>query len=81
MFVRPSVAKFHKNAIFSKKLSNLEPLSLSTTYRMSYIGFSKKEFWDTKKSRWRRSAILKIMKSPYLNEKSSDFDLELDDQI
>jgi len=41
-----------------------------------------------KNSRWRTAAILKLIKSPYLNEKSSDFDeiyttahLELDSHL
>jgi len=38
----------------------------------SHIGFSKKPLLALKNSRWRISAILKIVKSPYLNEKSSD---------
>ena len=30
--------------------------------------------WRHNKSKWRTAAILKIAKSPYLSEKSSDFD-------
>ena len=35
------------------------------------MGFSLS---DLKNSRWRTSVILKIVKSPYLNERLSDFD-------
>jgi len=46
LFVCLSVAKkvSHKNAIFSKKLSNLELWSPSTTYRKSYMDFSKNPY-------------------------------------
>jgi len=40
LFVCLSVAKMQKT-LLSQKLSNLEPWSLFTTYRKSYIGFSK----------------------------------------
>jgi len=64
-----------KNVIFSKKTCNLELWFLLTTYRKSqgHGSFSKNPLLDSKNLRWRRSAILKIVKSPYLNEKSSDF--------
>ena len=51
-----SVAKMQKT-LFSPKLSNLELWSLLTTYRKSYMRFSKNPFGP---SRWLRSAILKI---------------------
>jgi len=38
------------------------------------MGFSKNPFLDPYNSRGRASAILKIVKSPYRNEKSSGFD-------
>ena len=62
-FVRLSVCRQMRNAKtrFSiKKLSNLELWCLLTTYRKSYIGFSKNSLSDLWNSRWRRSAILKI---------------------
>ena len=40
LFVCLSVAKMQKT-LLSQKLSNLEPWSLFTTYRKSYMGFSK----------------------------------------
>jgi len=35
------------------------------------MGFSRNLLLDPKNSKWRRAAILEIVKSPYLNEKSS----------
>jgi len=40
-----SVPKMHKR-LFSQKVSNLELLSLLTTYRKSYMGFSKNPLLD-----------------------------------
>ena len=45
---------------FLKKLSNLQLWCLLTTYRKSYVGFSKNPLLDLKNPRWRRSAISKI---------------------
>jgi len=42
------------------------------------MGFLKNPILDPQNSRWRRSANLKIVKSPYINEKSPA-NLELDD--
>jgi len=58
-----------------------------TTNKKFYVDFSKKPFLHPYSSRWRTPAILKIVKLPYLDEKSSDFDeiwsktsdLQLDD--
>ena len=55
-----SVAKMQKKPRFSQKLSNLELRSLLTTYRKSYIGFSKNPLLDPYNPRWLRYAILKI---------------------
>ena len=46
-----SVAKMQKKTRFSQKLSNLELLCLLTTYRKSYMGFSKNTSRDPKKSK------------------------------
>ena len=47
---------------FSQKRSNIElwSLGLLTTYRKSYMGFSKNPLLDPENPRWLRSAILKI---------------------
>ena len=74
-FVNSSVSRqnAYTKTRFSQKLSNLELWSLMTTYRKSYVGFSKNPLLDPKNSRWWRYAILKIVKWPYFNEKSSDW--------
>jgi len=50
--------------LFSQKLSNLELWSLLTTYRKSYMGFSKNplmgHYWTPQNPRWQRSAILDL---------------------
>jgi len=45
---------------FSQKLSNLELWCLLTTYRKSYMGYSKNPLFDPYNPRWLRYAILKI---------------------
>ena len=49
-----------KKTRFSQKLSNLQLRCLLTTYRKSYMGFSKNPLLDPYNPRWLRSAILKI---------------------
>jgi len=58
-FVCLSVAKMQKTR-FSKTISNLELWSLLTTYRKSYMTFSKNPLLDPENPRRLRSAILKI---------------------
>jgi len=55
-----SVCRQIEETRFSQKLSNLELWSLFTTYRKSYMGFSKNQLLDPQHPRWLRSAILKI---------------------
>ena len=57
--VCPSIAKMQKTR-FSQKLSNTELWFLLTTYRKSYMGFSKNSLLDPWNPRWLRSALLKI---------------------
>jgi len=51
-----------KKRDFLKKLSNLEPWCLLTTYRKLFklLGFSKNTLLDPHNPRWLRSAIVKI---------------------
>jgi len=60
LFVFLSVCRQLAKTRFSQKLSNLELWSPLTTYRKSYIGFSKNPLFDPWNPRWLRSAILKI---------------------
>jgi len=60
-----------KKTRFSQKLSNLELWCILTTYRKSYMGFSKNPY----NPRWLRSAILKIdMTSIFFCRGWSDLD-------
>ena len=52
-----SVCRQKTKTRFSQKPSNLEPWSPLTTYRKSYMGFSKNPLLDPW---WRRSAILDV---------------------
>ena len=45
---------------FLKNQNNLELWSLLTTYRKSYMGFSKNPLWNPYNPRWRKSAILDV---------------------
>ena len=55
-----SFAKMQKRDFLKNYINNLELWCLLTTYRKSYIGFSKNPLLDPKNPRWRRSVILKI---------------------
>ena len=55
-----SFAKMQKRDFLKNYINNLRLWCLLTTYRKSYIGFSKNPLLDPKNPRWRRSAILKI---------------------
>ena len=46
LFICLFVRRHNTNMRFSQKLSNLEPWSLLTTYRKSYVGFSRKPLLD-----------------------------------
>jgi len=59
---------------FSPKLSNLELWSLLTTYRWSYIGFSRNPLLDPKNPRWLSSVILKIVMTSFFHRRRSDLD-------
>jgi len=61
LFVRLSVYPKTRKTQFSQKLSNLELWSLLTTNRKSYMGFSKNPLLNSKNSRWRTAAIIKIV--------------------
>jgi len=68
-----SVAKIQKHN-FLKKLNNLELWSLLTTYKKSYMGFSKNPLLDPQNPRWRRSVILKIDMTLFFCRGWSDLD-------
>jgi len=73
LFVCLSVAKMQKTR-FSQKLNNLELWFLLTTYRKSYMGFSKNPLRDPYNPRWLRSAILKIDMTSFFCRRWSDLD-------
>ena len=62
---------------FSQKPSRSELLSLLTTYRKSF----KEPIIGLLKSRWRGSAVLIIVKSPYLNEQELSYRQQIARQL
>jgi len=64
-----------KKMRFCQKLSSLELWCLLTTYRKSYMGFSKNPLLDPWNPRWRRSAILDLDAKMRFSQKLSSLEL------
>ena len=47
----------------------------------SYMGFRRTRYWTQINSRWRISAILKIVKLPYLNEQELSYRKQIARQL
>ena len=80
-----------KKTRFSQKLSSLELWSLFTTYRKSYLGFSKTHYWIPKiqdgwdppswKSTWRNFSLPMWSDLDKISETGAEWHVDFDDVV